>query len=62
MICKEEHNAFVMRRNMQIPFVSLKKMHEEIKDGLTFAFDNVLEKNSFIMGVELEKYEKYFSK
>ena len=61
MICKEEHNVFVMRRNMQIPFVSLKQMHEEIKDGLTFAFDNVLEKNSFIMGEELEKFEKDFA-
>lgn len=46
---------------MQIPFVSLKQMHEEIKGELNAVFASVLEKNNYIMGEELEKFEKNFA-
>ncbi len=36
-------------------------MHDEIKDGLNTAFDSVLEKNNYIMGDELAKFEKDFA-
>ncbi len=46
---------------MKIPFVSFEVMHNEIRDGLTDAFNRVLNKNWFIQGSELEAFEKEFA-
>ncbi len=46
---------------MNIPFVSFEKMHEEIKDDLKEKFSDVLERNWFINGTEVNLFEKEFA-
>lgn len=50
------------RKMMKIPFVSFEKMHDEIKDALKNAFENVLNSNWFIQGKEVELFEQEFAK
>ena len=45
-----------------ILFVDFKKAYAEIKDEIREAIDHVLEKQWFVLGEELEKFEKQFSK
>ena len=42
---------------MKIPFLSFDGMHNSIKNGLSTAFQKVLDSNWFIMGKELEQFE-----
>ena len=44
---------------MNIPFVSFEKMHSEIKEEIVNKFEKMYDNNIFIMGDELEKFEKY---
>lgn len=46
---------------MNIPFVSFEAMHNEIKDEMLAKFKEVYEKNWFIGGAELEKFENEFA-
>ena len=45
---------------MNIPFVSLYKMHNEIKAELKSKFNSVLESEMFIKGEEVERFEEHF--
>lgn len=47
---------------MKVPFVSLEKMHSEIKEEIMNKFNKIYDNNNFIMGDELEKFEKNFAK
>jgi len=44
-----------------IPFYSLKKMHEDLKNELKATFDEVINDGWFILGDQLEKFEKKFA-
>lgn len=46
---------------MDIPFVSLEKMHNEIQEELIQAFQNILKNNRFIMGDEYISFECDFA-
>lgn len=46
---------------MSIPFVSFEVMHGEIREQLEQACKKVLDKNWFIQGEELEKFEEEFA-
>lgn len=46
---------------MNIPFVSLEKMHNEVYEELNGAFKNVLHKNNYIQGTECKLFEKEFA-
>ena len=47
---------------MKINFVDLARQYKSIKDEVKEAMDNVLERCDFILGQEVEKFEKDFSK
>lgn len=47
---------------MNIPFVSFEPMHKEIEPEVLHKFKEVYEKNRFIQGGEVEKFEKEFAK
>lgn len=47
---------------MNIPFVSFEFIHNEIRDKLNAAFNEVLYSNWFIKGKQLEQFEKEFAK
>ena len=44
-----------------IPFIDLKNINVKYKNELTQAFNRVLESVWFIMGLELEPFEKEFA-
>lgn len=46
---------------MNIPFVSLEKMHEEISQEMKKKFSEIYDKNLFIQGEEVERFEKEFA-
>lgn len=46
---------------MNIPFVSFEPMHEEIKNEILSKFKEVYEKNWFIQGEEVERFEEEFA-
>lgn len=46
---------------MNIPFVSFEPMHKEIKEEMLNKFKEVYEKNWFIQGDEVKKFEKEFA-
>lgn len=46
---------------MNIPFSSFERMHDENKENLLKAFESVLDKNWFIKGQEVSKFEKSFA-
>ena len=46
---------------MNIPFVSFKPMHDEIKNELNAAYYRVLDKNYFIQGEECDLFEKEYA-
>lgn len=46
---------------MKIPFATFEKMHEEIREELNQAFNNVLDNGWFIQGDEHAKFEKEFA-
>jgi dTDP-4-amino-4,6-dideoxygalactose transaminase len=45
-----------------VPFLDLKRLHEEIREPLEQAFKRVLDSGIFIMGPELHAFEKEFAK
>lgn len=47
---------------MKIPFVSFEPMHKEIEEEILNKFKEVYEKNWFIQGNEVEKFEDEFAK
>lgn len=47
---------------MRVPFVSFEKMHSEMKEELKDAFENVINSNWFIKGIQLSEFEKEFAK
>lgn len=46
---------------MKVPFVSFEAMHNEIKDDILNKMKDVYEKNWFILGPEVEKFEEAFA-
>ena len=46
---------------MKIPFASFENMHNEIKEQVLDRFEEVYQKNWFIKGEEVEKFEKEFA-
>jgi len=46
---------------MKVPFVDLRSMHMEIKDELQEVFDRVLDKSSFVLGTEVQRFEQEFA-
>jgi dTDP-4-amino-4,6-dideoxygalactose transaminase len=46
---------------MEVPFVDLKAQHQEIKAEVEKAIKKVIEKSDFILGEELELFEKEFA-
>lgn len=46
---------------MKVPFVSFEPMHNEIKEEVLNKFKEVYDKNCFILGSEVEAFEKEFA-
>lgn len=46
---------------MKIPYLDFRVMHSELNEQLTAAFNRVLSANSFILGKEVESFEKHFA-
>ncbi|EAQ53100.1 WblQ protein [Vibrio sp. MED222] len=46
---------------MMIPFLDLKKINERYKDEIKASFDKVIDSGWYIMGNELEQFEREFS-
>lgn len=46
---------------MKIPFLSFDGLHDPIKDDLKQAFSDVLDSNWFVMGSQLETFEKEYA-
>ena len=46
---------------MKIPFLSFEGLHAPIKEDLKQAFSNVLDSNWFVMGSQLEAFEKEYA-
>ena len=46
---------------MNVPFVDLKPMHNELNDKLHAAFDNILDKSVYIQGEQCEAFEQEFA-
>ena len=46
---------------MKVPFLSFDGLHNPIKDNLKKAFSDVLDSNWFIMGNQLEQFEKEYA-
>ncbi len=46
---------------MKIPYLSLEKMHGELKERLSEAFNRVFDANDYILGNEVNKFEKEFA-
>lgn len=47
---------------MKIPYLKFDPMHEELKNEITEKFQKVFAKNYYIMGEELENFEKEFAR
>src|ERR1035437_4270145 len=45
----------------KIPFLSFSKMHKESKAGIYKAFEDVYESNYFILGSQLNSFEKSYA-
>jgi dTDP-4-amino-4,6-dideoxygalactose transaminase len=48
-------------KNMNVPFVDLRAMHEEIRPGIEAEFKDVFERSSFIGGAYVDNFEKDFA-
>jgi len=46
---------------MNIPFLDFQPMHNPVNDALRQAFDRVLTRNWYILGTELEQFEKKYA-
>lgn len=46
---------------MNVPFVDLKPMHNELNDKLHAAFDNILDKSVYIQGEQCKAFEQEFA-
>lgn len=47
---------------MKVPFLTFEPMHNEIRQSLNDAYNNVVDKSWFIRGDECQKFEKEFAK
>lgn len=47
---------------MKVPFLTFEPMHNEIRQSLNNAYNNVVDKSWFIRGDECQKFEKEFAK
>ena len=47
---------------MKVPFLTFEPMHNEIRQSLNKAYNNVVDKSWFIRGDECQKFEKEFAK
>ncbi|MBU3161554.1 DegT/DnrJ/EryC1/StrS family aminotransferase [Clostridium frigoris] len=47
---------------MEVPFINFEPMHNEIRDEIIEAFKKVYDRNWFILGESVEKFEKNFLK
>jgi dTDP-4-amino-4,6-dideoxygalactose transaminase len=48
-------------KNMEVPFLNLKKINEKYKNELNLAFEEVLDRGWYILGENVIKFEKEFS-
>lgn len=46
---------------MSVPFVDLQSLHSEIKEELREVFDRVLSQSTFVLGPEVQKFEREFA-
>ena len=46
---------------MNIPFVDLKAQYRSLKAEMDVAIQNVLDRTAFIMGAEMEAFERSFA-
>jgi dTDP-4-amino-4,6-dideoxygalactose transaminase len=46
---------------MKVPFVDLKALHDEISDELREVFDRVLNNSAFVLGPEVQQFERDFA-
>ena len=46
---------------MKVPFVDLKSLHSEIEDDLREVFNRVLNNSTFVLGPEVQKFEREFA-
>ena len=46
---------------MRVPFVDLRSLHMEIKDELQEVFDRILDRSSFVLGPEVQRFEQEFA-
>src|SRR4051812_47115932 len=49
-------------KNKSIPFLDLARMHQPLQNNLEETFRKTLESNSFILGKQLEDFERAFAK
>lgn len=48
-------------RKISVPFASFKPMHDEVKEQLKKAYENVMERSCFIQGEECNTFEKEYA-
>ncbi len=46
---------------MNIPLINLQRQHEQLRDVIHFAIDNVMDRNDYILGSEVDAFEKEFA-
>lgn len=54
-------NFLIGDKDMEVPFVDLKRSHDCIDDKIKYAMDYVIYTSSFIQGPAVEKFEKEFA-
>lgn len=47
---------------MKVPFATMKYMHQDIKDEMIKKFEKIYDNGMFILGEEVEKFEKEYAK
>jgi dTDP-4-amino-4,6-dideoxygalactose transaminase len=50
-----------LKITMKVPFIDLNAQYQAIKDEVDAALDRVIQKSSFVLGEEVEKFEKEFA-
>lgn len=58
---RKTNHIFDKKYPLNIPFVSLKKQHNDIEKQLISALQDVLENSSFILGNEVDSFEKKYA-
>lgn len=47
---------------LKVPFVSVQRQYNEMRDEINFAIQNVLESGSYVLGPEVDEFEKALAK